>query len=735
MAEFQDYYGTPIAYNPATEELVSDAQFTVHATDDIALATPLRLFDPTSGVEISTLEASNIGVLPDFRVEGDPTQVIIKSGSFTTKLTSVFGAVVQAGLDSATVQAAIAAGQTAATASAAASAARDTAVTASASATVAAERAEAVPATNDGIMTSVAADENSAFANQLSTTIGEESALVATPLVGDAADEDSGDFRVRPNTLSLAPTLSGPGGGNSPGWLSRDRTTLFSVSGARFVRWSTNSGDTWIGHTFEFDAGVTAVRDLLDGEILVFTGRSPGLVGGIWRSTGWAANKTTATFAKVHTASAPDVYFHHGWSISIHENIVLAAEYGTKVAGANARYVYMSLDYGRTWKIIYTLSGAAEHHMHGVAYDKWWKRIWISFGDVTAGVLYSDDMGETWQTAGNLTGAGSLKCTTIVPMRKCVLFLSDTNPNGVWRAPRTSRRSQPVLELAYRLNTATHITHIGATAYRAQLPNAPYLLTFTLDSGGTGVQSPGIVLATVDGYAFHEIWRDADTFAAGGIAAMVGPTVQGQYVGYSADSRNEPGYTMVRMAAPSWSVRDVREKDWYRLGDETMPRLIATGEPQAVTGRLMLTYLTATENVPVSQVVAYTGSVGAGATPTLCRWGVYEVQSNGDLRLMASTPNVPGRFASAYSSVGGAFSAPFDKVAGRRYAIGALCLTTGTAPTIAGVTAASSVKLPSGAFFSEPRIAGRVDGLTDLPTSIASADVLSFGGAMWASLA
>lgn len=175
MAEFQDYFGTPIAYNPATEELVADAQFTVHATDDVALANPLRLFDPTSGVEITGLKASNIGVLPDFRVEGNPTQVIIKSGSFTTKLTSVYGAVVTAGLDPATVQAAITAGANAVAAGTQANAAAAAASESEQAAAGHAAAVQAVQATNDAIMTSVAADTGSTFATQLNATIGEQS--------------------------------------------------------------------------------------------------------------------------------------------------------------------------------------------------------------------------------------------------------------------------------------------------------------------------------------------------------------------------------------------------------------------------------------------------------------------------------------------------------------------------------------------------------------------------------
>jgi hypothetical protein len=105
----EDLYDSQIAYNPDTEELVTGAAFQVFAADDSAYATPLPLTDPASGAGIPTLRSSNIGVLPSFRVAGDPPQVILKSGSFVTQLTSKFGAVLAAGLDPDTVAAAIAA--------------------------------------------------------------------------------------------------------------------------------------------------------------------------------------------------------------------------------------------------------------------------------------------------------------------------------------------------------------------------------------------------------------------------------------------------------------------------------------------------------------------------------------------------------------------------------------------------------------------------------------------------
>ncbi|WP_374978083.1 hypothetical protein ACEYYH_10405 [Microbacterium trichothecenolyticum] len=153
----QDYFDSLIAYNPDNEELVAGAAFQVYAVDDASYSTPLPLTDPVSGAAITTLQSSNIGVLPDFRVAGEPQQVILKSGAFVTKLTSRLGVFKDAGFDPDEIALAIAAAP-------AAEAARDAALAAQAA-------AEAVGTTNDTVMTTVAADEDSAFAGHLRGTI------------------------------------------------------------------------------------------------------------------------------------------------------------------------------------------------------------------------------------------------------------------------------------------------------------------------------------------------------------------------------------------------------------------------------------------------------------------------------------------------------------------------------------------------------------------------------------
>lgn len=141
----QDYFEFAIAYNPDTEVLQKSASFQVFAVDDLAFATPLTVFDHASGAVLSPLMSTDDAIVPAFRVQGDPTQVILKSGSWVTRLTSRYGILREAGFDVDVIQGWVTSAQAAATnaqASATASAASATAAAASAAA-AAASAAEA----------------------------------------------------------------------------------------------------------------------------------------------------------------------------------------------------------------------------------------------------------------------------------------------------------------------------------------------------------------------------------------------------------------------------------------------------------------------------------------------------------------------------------------------------------------------------------------------------------------
>lgn len=158
---------------------------------------------------------------------------------------------------------------------------------------------------------------------------------------------------------------------------------------------------------------------------------------------------------------------------------------------------------------------------------------------------------------------------------------------------------------------------------------------------------------------------------------------------------------------------------WLDTGEETMPRTsIAASATAASTGLLRLAYFTARKTETVTQVRMVTGGTAAAPTPTLCRIGVYSVDSSGDLTLVASIPNDTTLFASASTSYTRSFSAPFDKVRGARYAVGILVVSATTVPTIFGQSVG-----PGSEYSYPPRITGQVSGLSDLPDTVAAASV------------
>lgn len=131
----------------------------------------------------------------------------------------------------------------------------------------------------------------------------------------------------------------------------------------------------------------------------------------------------------------------------------------------------------------------------------------------------------------------------------------------------------------------------------------------------------------------------------------------------------------------------------------------------AASGNLRLAYFTAPRAEVWTQVGWVGGTVAAGATPTLVRWGLYLVAANGDLTLVASTPNDTALFAVASAAGSKSFSVPYAAVAGQRYAIGVLVVSAAAIPSIQGVSLNQATVQASLA----PRITGVIPAQADLP--------------------
>jgi hypothetical protein len=165
-------------------------------------------------------------------------------------------------------------------------------------------------------------------------------------------------------------------------------------------------------------------------------------------------------------------------------------------------------------------------------------------------------------------------------------------------------------------------------------------------------------------------------------------------------------------------------------GEETFPRdFIAALTLGTNTGTLRLSYLTARKSETTTQIRVLSGSTSAAATPTLVRIGLFSIAGNGDGTLVAATTSDTALFAAANTRYTKSWASSYAKVAGQRYAVGILVVTSATAPSLAGVGAGNSTELAD-----DPRLTASIASQTDLPASFTAASLAVSGTRFYAAL-
>lgn len=171
------------------------------------------------------------------------------------------------------------------------------------------------------------------------------------------------------------------------------------------------------------------------------------------------------------------------------------------------------------------------------------------------------------------------------------------------------------------------------------------------------------------------------------------------------------------------------DPDALTAGEETLNPQAATASAGLTSQRLCLTYFTARRSESVTKVRIVSGSTAAAGV-TLIRVGLYLVNADGSLTLVASTPNDATLLTATFTEYTKSLSASYAKVAGQRYAIGVLVQAT-TMPTVAGTQPITTARLGRGT-----RRFGQVAAQADLPASIAVASLVNFDGRLiWTEVA
>lgn len=345
-------------------------------------------------------------------------------------------------------------------------------------------------------------------------------------------------------------------------WLSEDGKRVYGATGSKL----------WISYdecqTLQIvldtqDFYVEAIRELNDGELLFTTERdivNNTQLSSVYRTKGF--NKDTGTvesYEKILESPATKAKINNPWGVSVYDNVVTLGEYGGKDL-TGARRAWISQDYGETFTKIFdqpdlqTKIGDApewtpRYHLHTCAFDPYWNRVWVVVGDhPQTASYYSDDFGETWHF---IKGSENYQLTGIIALPNCVLFGSDTHPNGLFVYYRGHKTDNPNITPLFTINDIESITHVAMLPYKKDMnPETP--IYFALPTA-VGTTNNNMLLATVDAYRvfiLHDVPYDQKF---GGMTyEFLGETAQGNIIATFKDE-DVTGYRIGKAKAPTWT--------------------------------------------------------------------------------------------------------------------------------------------------------------------------------------
>ncbi len=166
----------------------------------------------------------------------------------------------------------------------------------------------------------------------------------------------------------------------------------------------------------------------------------------------------------------------------------------------------------------------------------------------------------------------------------------------------------------------------------------------------------------------------------------------------------------------------------------TLPRFIcASAVSMGASQSLRLSYFTATASGTFTQLRTATATPAAGATPSLCKMGLYSIDGAGAGTLIASTASDTTLWSATNTVYTRATQASYTVTAGSRYALAVLVVTGAAIPSIIGASMAGSAAANS-IMAEAPRAAGSLGSQADLPPSFADASLTGVASVFYGEL-
>lgn len=147
----------------------------------------------------------------------------------------------------------------------------------------------------------------------------------------------------------------------------------------------------------------------------------------------------------------------------------------------------------------------------------------------------------------------------------------------------------------------------------------------------------------------------------------------------------------------------------------------------SASGVLNVTMFRAPKSYLISTMAMIVGSGSTTAGTTLCRYGLYSVNGNGDINLIGSTPNDTTLLATSGVRYPKNLSVATQVTRGAWYASAVLWVGT-TAPPLMSLPAAAQTTVP---MQLTPKLSAAVAGQADLPASVAVASLGISNACFW----